>query len=293
VSAGAGLGWALGGPGFPFGDDERAVRMGAVLTGLEPVPVGVTVAVLGTAGAVVAALLPRWPRLRLVGVPVAVALLFLVPDGRLLLAVGELLTGHADRVEAAAATQAWCTAGALLWAAAARNTPTPSSRGRTVTLVAAALPFVYALPRTLWAAGLTFGLDRETTRMVSTSEGRARELIFAAAAGVGGLLTLGLTQRWGSRLPAWVPLIGQRRVPRLLATVPATAVAVILTGAGITMWRVLAAALADGGSAGAAFDVANWAAWAGNLIWLPWGVTLGLATRAYHRRRHMGTEHRC
>lgn len=39
------------------------------------------------------------------------------------------------------------------------------------------------------------------------------------------------------------------------------------------MWRALAQ-----------FDPGNWAAWAGNPVWLLWGVTLGSATWAYHRR---------
>jgi len=310
TTATAGAVWAFGGPGFPFGDDERAARMGAVLTGLDPGPAGLGVAAFGTTAALLAVLLRRQGgpggqrngvagertgdatgrRLRLLGAAFAAALLFLVPDGRLLLAVGEVLTGHPERVEAAALTQAWCTAGALLWAAVAhrgrRRTDAVPAWERPVTLLAAALPLAYAVPRTLWAAGLTFGLDRTATLMVSTSEGRARELAFAAAATGGGLLTLGLTQRWGTRLPSWVPLLGDRAVPRRLATVPATAVAVLLTGAGLTMWRVLAAAVLGGGAGATAFDTANWAAWAGNLVWLPWGATLGLAAWAYHRRRN-------
>lgn len=265
----AGLIWMVGGPGFPFGADDRAIRMGAVLTGLDPLATGLTVVALGAAGAVVAVLLPRRPRLRSVGWPAAVVLLLVVPDGRLLLAVGELLMLRWDRVEAAAAAQAWFAAGGVLWTAVAyRPTlrPTPTW-GRRVTYLAAALPLVYAVPRAVWATGHPFGLDGATTAMVSSASGRTRELVFACAAAGGGLLTLGLTRRWGTRM------IGVR-VPPPLAVVPATAVAVILTGAGVTMWRALPR-----------FDAANWAAWAGNLAWLPWGVTLGLATWAYHHRR--------
>lgn len=289
-SAGAGLMWATGGPGFPFGGGDRATRMGAVLPGLEPAPAGAGVIVLGLAGTAVALLLPRRPRLRIAGWAAAAFLLLVVPDGRLLLAVGELLVWHGERVEAAAVGQAWCTAGGVLWAGAAHAAGRGSIRpaepewARRVTLIAAASPLVYAAPRALWAAGFPFGLDPVATAMVSTPGGRTRELVFAAAAVMGGLLTLGLTQPWGTRLPSWLPLLRDRPVPRWLAIVPAAAVTVLLTGAGFTMWRALTAS-AFTGSGEAAFDGANWAAWAGNLVWLPWGATLGLATWAYHRRR--------
>jgi hypothetical protein len=133
------------------------------------------------------------------------------------------------------------------------------------------LPLVYAVPRAVWAAGHPFGLDAAATAMVSSPTGRTRELVFACAATGGGLLTLGLTQRWGTRILG-LP------VPRMLAVVPATAVAVILTAAGVTMWRALGQ-----------YDPANWAAWAGNLVWLPWGVALGLATWGYHQRTTTAT----
>ncbi|MDR7277166.1 hypothetical protein [Catenuloplanes atrovinosus] len=269
ATAMAGLIWAAGGPGFPFDDRERATRMGAVLAGLDPLPTGLVIAALGVAGTVLVALLSRRPRLRLAGWPAAVVLLLMLPDGRLLLAAGELLMLRGDRVEAAAVAQAWFAAGGVCWAAIAhRGRPaTAPAWGRPVTLLAAALPLGYAVPRALWAAGHPFGLDAATTAMVSSPAGRTRELVFACAAAGGGLLTLGLIQRWGVRMLG-LP------VPRLLAVVPAAAVAVILTAAGVTMWRSLAQ-----------FDPANWAAWAGNLVWLPWGVTLGLATWAYHQRR--------
>ena len=107
----------------------------------------------------------------------------------------------------------------------------------------------------------------------------------AIAAVTGGLLTLGLTYRWGERVPAAVPLLGGRRIPVPLATIPATVVSLALTGAGFTMWRVLAAATLGTAPHSTAIDPQNWAAWIGNLAWLPWGITLALATRAYRTRR--------
>jgi hypothetical protein len=74
-------------------------------------------------------------------------------------------------------------------------------------------------------------------------------------------------------------------VPVPLATIPAGLVALALTGAGFTMWRMLAAGLLGPGVDDIAVSPDNWAAWLGNLAWLPWGAALGLATNAYRRRR--------
>jgi hypothetical protein len=164
------------------------------------------------------------------------------------------------------------------------------SGGRRITWIAAALPLMYAVPRLLWAAGLTAGLDPATAAAVTSPEGRARELVFAAAAAGGGLLTLGLTYQWGERVPKPIPLLGDRRIPASMAVVPAGLVSVVLIGAGFTIWRALAAALAGAGPDAAALDSRAWAAWLGNLAWLPWGIALALATHAYRtRRRGCGT----
>jgi hypothetical protein len=219
----------------------------------------------------------------------AATLLLVVPDGRLLLSVGELLLLHVDRIEASAFHQMYCALGGLLWLRVAL-TKRPASdrrdrRGRRITWIAATLPLLYAVPRLLWALGVTVGLDAPTAAMVTSPEGRSRELAFAAAACIGGLLTLGLTYGWGERFPAAVALLGNRRVPVALATVPASLVSLALAGAGFAMWRVLAAALLGAAPDAVALDPHNWAAWLGNLAWLPWGVTLAVATHAYRVRR--------
>ncbi|MEV4134099.1 hypothetical protein AB0J72_18250 [Dactylosporangium sp. NPDC049742] len=115
--------------------------------------------------------------------PAAVVLLLLVPDGRLLLAAGELLMLRPDRMEAAAAAQAWFAAGGVLWAAAARRPRSPAvpTWGRPVTLLAAALPLVYAVPRAVWAAGnlvwlpwgVTLGLAMWAYRRRTAERGNA------------------------------------------------------------------------------------------------------------------------
>ncbi|GAA3383865.1 hypothetical protein [Cryptosporangium minutisporangium] len=297
-----GLWWAAGGAGFPYGPSDRAARMGAVLVGVPARFTGVVVAFLGLTGALVGfALAARYRHtghggtaLRALAACLGGVLLLVVPDGRLLLALGELMVLHPERVEAAAAHQAFCAAGGalLLWAARPSGGrrhrvlgPVSARRERRFCYLAAALPLLYAGPRLLWALGWTVGLDAATTEMVTSPTGRTRELVFAGAAAAGGLLTLGLTQRWGTRIPGAVPWLGGRRVPIPLATVPAGVVALALIGAGATMWRALAGALLGSSPSEDALSAANWGAWLGNLAWLPWGIALAVAVRHYRRRR--------
>jgi hypothetical protein len=297
----AGLYWASGGRGYPYGESTRAVDMGAVLVGVDARAGGTVAALFGLAGALVTAAVLTRAFARRAGAAfassAALVLLLVVPDGRALLAIGELLMLHPDRVEAAAPHQLYCALGGVLWIGAARTLRASDARhgrrgGRRITWVAAALPLMYAVPRLLWAAGLTAGLDPATAAAVTSSEGRARELVFAAAAAGGGLLTLGLTYRWGERVPTPIPLLGGRRIPASMAIVPAGLVSVVLIGAGFTIWRALAAALAGAGPDAVALDSRAWAAWLGNLAWLPWGIALALATQAYRaRRRRAASSH--
>ncbi|MCX5066053.1 hypothetical protein OOJ91_09190 [Micromonospora lupini] len=60
------------------------------------------------------------------------------------------------------------------------------------------------LPSALWRLSLVFTDSAVTTWY----------MIFLSVLSMGlALLTLGLVQRWGQRLPGWVPVLGGRRVP--------------------------------------------------------------------------------
>ncbi len=78
--------------------------------------------------------------------------------------------------------------------------------------------------------------------------------------------------RWGEVLPGWVPGLGGRRVPVLLAVIPGTVMSVMITVAGLSVLRFAL----QGGLTGAGVP---------GLLWLPWGIALGLATYAYYQRR--------
>ncbi len=98
-----------------------------------------------------------------------------------------------------------------------------------------------------------------------------------------GLLTLGLIQPWGERVPPWVPFLGGRRVPVLAAVVPAA-----LGAAALTALTVTAACGGWQEEMRAADAPKGWSAWIMTVCYLPmlaWGPLLGLVTVAYYRRR--------
>jgi hypothetical protein len=98
-----------------------------------------------------------------------------------------------------------------------------------------------------------------------------------ASVAIGGaILTLGLHQRWGEVCPSWIPGAGGRRVPPLLAIIPAGLVATLSVAAGLD---TVGHFLRDG------FPDEGWGATAPGLLWPVWGAALGAATLAYYYRR--------
>lgn len=53
------------------------------------------------------------------------------------------------------------------------------------------------------------------------------------------MLTLGLIQRWGEVFPRWMIGLRGRRVPPMLAVIPAALVAVLVTSAGFMYPRMV------------------------------------------------------
>nr|WP_202523352.1 hypothetical protein [Kitasatospora sp. SID7827] len=129
--------------------------------------------------------------------------------------------------------------------------PAPTPPGRR-TRTAAYLLLLGLLPwagvKTVWTlGGDALGITAEAwaASAADGTSGVTRALaelgvdvtVFAAAVGV--LLLLGLLQRWGQTFPRPLPLLGGRRVPRLLPLVPAW-----LTGAPLAMYGLVLTALA-------------------------------------------------
>ncbi|ADB31072.1 hypothetical protein Kfla_1980 [Kribbella flavida DSM 17836] len=299
-----GVNWALGGPGYPLEDAYAARTSGAVLVGPPSEAMGVVIACL--AGAVLAAALTAVPSARSrwqprFGLVVAVLLVLTVPDARLLVALINLPIGNTSRVSDAVLHQVWVLLGALLlWRAAAprrspRSLPAADSNWRPmgwqrrIWIAAVVLPLVYAARQLAWAAGVYVGVTDEFIEPYTAPGARLTELVLAAATILGAVLTTGLGRRWGSQAPRWIPLVGGREIPVLLAVIPGMVIAVILSAAGLSIYRGLLAMALGLTPVEPSAAMENWAVWLPTLCWLPWGITLGLATADYRRRR-IGTK---
>ncbi|WP_214326589.1 hypothetical protein [Nonomuraea sediminis] len=234
----------------------------------------------------------------------AAFLVVVVPDSRLMMGVaytpvflfvapfvdgpwGELTL--ADLWPWPVLNQLLCVLGGILLAAAAlrssRSAPgrwtTPGSAarwGRWAVTVAVATPLLYCATRWSWALGIPLGITRD---FLEQSAKEAPGIWMAGAylatfGALGGLLTLGLTQRWGEIFPRWIPGLRGKRVPPLLAIVPATFVSIIITVAGLTYLRRALSGM---------WSWDSWGAWFPECFWPVWGTALAAATLAYHLRR--------
>ncbi|MGC4748366.1 hypothetical protein ACLQ28_22330 [Micromonospora sp. DT201] len=147
--------------------------------------------------------------------------------------------------------------------------------------VAVALPVVgWAVPHGLWVLGVPVGISEsrldDIQRNLSTQIGVAITLVPPLA----GLLVLGLVQRWGQQFPRWVPGLRGRRVPPLLAVLPAGLVALALVTYGVLSVAVFVDQLRAGDLRWS--DVRDrWAETATLLVFLGWGVSLGVTTTGY------------
>jgi hypothetical protein len=152
--------------------------------------------------------------------------------------------------------------------------------GRAAVAVAIVAAMVYPAIRLPWAFGIGFGLDaaswdelRATPGMVATGVG------LASAGIVGAVLMLGLVQDWGVRFPRWMVGLAGRRVPPMLAILPASIVALALIASGRGWLVALAADRLPDVVGSASMQLV------GMLSFLPWGLGLAVATGAYALRR--------
>jgi hypothetical protein len=312
--------WALGGGGFPFGEgDPEGADMGSLFVDLSARALAPPIVALCAAAAVVAlamaspggGVVPRRVAVA-VGWSMTALLVLAIPDVRLLRDFAYLAAGGAGFVEKfdwPAGNQLICLGGGLLWGAATlayqRRTAIKATtvehragaaderrwarRGRALTLAAVLLPVPYELTRWAWALGWPVGVTRGAEIIESWSGAeRVGIFVFGAMPLLGGVLTHGLTQRWGETLPRWIPRIGGRGVPVALVVVPAALASILITTAAASLFRMwLNEAL--GRTPPATPDIEGWGAWVPGLFWLPWGLTLAGATYAYWRRRRAAT----
>ncbi|MFI6320031.1 hypothetical protein ACIBG8_21020 [Nonomuraea sp. NPDC050556] len=293
-----GLAWALGAPRFPWGatdpDPDRALSILATAT---PEVAGWWIAGLGAAAAVAVLTSARWFLY-----PLAATLILVIPDSRLMMGLAyspllavKPLTGWPDADVSLADAWPWevvnqllCVLGGVLLIAAAwrpRRTgwtsPESAARwGRWAVYVAVTVPLIYCSTRWAWALGIPLGVDREfLVEGAKDAPGIWLAGAYLATFGaLGGLLTLGLIQRWGEVFPRWIPFLRGRRVPPKLAVVPATLVAIIIAEAGFTYLRK---------ALSGEWLMEEWGAWLPETFWPVWGGALAAAALAYHLRRRV------
>ncbi|MBG0824305.1 hypothetical protein HS048_26710 [Planomonospora sp. ID91781] len=243
----------------------------------------------------------------------AFTLAALVPDGRVLLALAYApiaLIGapwgwpDVDYFEVAlpwpVLNMLVCLAGGVLWGAAAlafqRRTrgacegcgrvegraarwasPASAERwGRRAAYVAFTVPLSYAAVRWAWALGVPLLISEREVEELHRSGLVWGGAALATMAVLGGILSLGLTQRWGEIWPRWVVGLAGRRVPPAFPVGFASLVTAVLASAGAMMVRIT--------------DWGDPAAWLVNPMayWPLWAVALGVATLGYHLRRRGG-----
>jgi hypothetical protein len=169
----------------------------------------------------------------------------------------------------------------------------PPGWARRWAYVAVALPIAgWAVPHGLWVLGVPFGISEEELRGADGDLSTATGVAITVVPPLAGLLVLGLVQRWGQRFPRWVPGLGGRPVPRLLAVLSAGTVAVTLVAYGVLSIGVFAGQVLDGKQSWAQVR-ADWATVATLLVFLGWGVAVGVTTAGYviATRRPAGEPH--
>jgi hypothetical protein len=149
--------------------------------------------------------------------------------------------------------------------------------GRRAVAIAVVIPLLYVATRWAWALGIPLGMTMDDLRAYVGNQWLGGVLL-ATVAALGALLTTGLIRRWGETMPAWVPVIGTRRIPPGLAIVPASLMAIVITSAGLAFVRdVLVGEMP--------FRMDEWGVVGPTLLWPVWGAALGVATLAYSYRR--------
>lgn len=148
--------------------------------------------------------------------------------------------------------------------------------GRRAAWIAVAAPVFYCATRWAWALGFSLGID-PVAYQVAREQGLWLAGAALASLGlIGAVLTLGLIQRWGERFPRWMLGLSGRRVPPMLAVVPAMFVSVLLVAASFMYIRIVAI---DGVTA------ATWPLSLPETFFSVWGIALFVAALAYLRRR--------
>jgi hypothetical protein len=156
-------------------------------------------------------------------------------------------------------------------------------------VVAAHIVPLTTLPSGLWRLALGIGIPVGFTGELADLYGAPGWItpyvvVLSLAAEACALLTLGLVEPWGERVPGWVPRLRGRRIPTSAVVVPAALGALAITFINWTsaaMWF----GPENNGDPDAPHGLAGFVMAVAYAPMLAWGPLLGAVTFAYVRRR--------
>lgn len=303
--------WLSGGAGYPFKNEEMGF-FAAMVTKL-PANVGGFVFAafclmsIGIGRAMQKRQLKGFSRRAAIAFlwGFSISLILFIPDTRLIAALAYAFLFKFS-FDWQMLNQIFCIIGGLFWMLAAvnfqrktreacevcgraddRETHALVRWGKWLTIIAALAPIPYALTRFSWAAGIPLGVDAQFLKEFSNANPMAHvvELVFGSLCIIGGILTLGLIQKWGETFPRWFPVIGGKNVPIMLAVIPASIVSITVTAAGFVFTSGVLAEALQLTPMKNCLNSQGWGAMGPMIFWVPWGVALGLAAIAYYYRR--------
>jgi drug/metabolite transporter superfamily protein YnfA len=317
-----GLYWSFGGSGFPLGLVNDPITQNSFFKHVTATEAGPVISMFCFLGVIVLfkcnfkargfirtmLLFYTWSA--------ATILCLAIPDARALIVVAyapiylivslfwTLPVHYFDHITWPVVNQFICIAGGLLWAATALSfqrlsrgachycgrksdsshwmaSDSAARWARWITYVAILAPAYYDITRIAWLLGIPLGISKELFQSLQDT-GAVWAGAGLALVSIGGtILTRGLIKSWGEVFPRWIPLWAGKRVPPALAIVPAGLVSIMLTITGIEV--VLGFSIRN---------LQNWGASTPLLLFLIWGIALGVATIFYYYRRQ-GRCNRC
>lgn len=160
------------------------------------------------------------------------------------------------------------------------RTPQPvAGWARGWSYAACAIPILgFTVPHVLWLFGI--GIPAATLDQIRADIDAPTMLGLAAGPALGGLVSLGLGHGWGRTWWPWTPMAG-RPIPRGLVLVPAGAIALSLVSYGLLGTGMIAQDLSNGVVTWAQLRT-QWMMFGTELVFLAWGVALGVAAVGYH-----------
>jgi hypothetical protein len=249
----------------------------------------------------------RFPRIILLSFAwiMSVTLIFVVPDSRIVQNFAYLFLLHFDLLDWRVVNQVFCIVGGFIWAATAiayfrhtqnacgncgRNDDNEVSLakaaewGKWCTYLAVVMALPYGIVRWAWALGIPLGTNNSS--MAGSKEIIITEAILGGLCIVGGILTLGLIQKWGVIFPRWCLFLAGKQIPIWFVMVPATMMSAIITITALKLSPQIISMMING-----SITSENWGHFVPFLSWLPWGISLGIAILAYYLQRRGRCQH--